>query len=79
MTDKEIRKELLDIAVDMCSYEFHELEDYDRKFIETAPIQRVFWFTQGAVNSDDSGFYQEKYGERIAKIEKALKDMWLLA
>ena len=79
MNEKEIRKELLDIALDMCSYEFNELEECDRTFIETAPIQKVFWFTQGAVNSDDPGFYQEIYGERMAKIEKALKDLWLLS
>ena len=79
MTEREIRKELLAIAEDIVSYEFSELDDYDRKLLERGPIQKAFGMVQSVVNADEKGFYQEEYNERLEKIEKTLKDLWLIA
>ena len=79
MTEREIREELLAIAEDIVSYEFSELDDWDRNLLVRGPIQKAFGMIQSVVNADERGFYQEEYGERLAKIEKALKDLWMLA
>lgn len=79
MTEREIRKELLAIAEDIVSYEFSELDDYDRKLLERGPIQKAFEMVKCVVNADEKGFYQEEYNARLQKVEKALKDLWLIA
>lgn len=79
MTEREIRKELLWISRDMAVYEFDELTREDKEYLQRAPIAEVFKAVESRVTSDVRGFYQEEYNERLAKVEKALKDLWLLA
>ena len=79
MTEREIREELLWISKDMAIYEFDELTREDKEYLQRAPIAEVFKAVKSRVSSDDDGFYQEEYSERLAKVEKALKDLWLLA
>lgn len=77
MTEREIRAELIEISEEIASYEFIEVDESTKNFIESAPIQRAFWLVSGGVN--ESEFLQEEFGERLQKIEKALKDLWLIA
>ena len=77
MTEREIRKELLEISEEIASYDFIEVDESTKNFIESAPIQKAFWLVLGGVNNSE--FLQEEFSERLEKIEKALKDLWLLA
>lgn len=79
MTEREIREELLWISKDMAIYEFDELTREDKEYLQRAPISEVFKAVKSRVDSDVRGFYQEEYSKRLEKVEKALKDLWLLA
>lgn len=79
MTEREIREELMAIAEDIANYEFFEIEELDKRRLESAPIQDIYRDTVNYINADGRGFYQEEYNERLEKIEKALKDLWLIA
>lgn len=79
MIEREIREELMAIAEDIASYEFFEIEEFDRRRLESAPIQDIYRDTVNYINADVRGFYQEEYNERLEKVEKALKDLWLIA
>ena len=77
MTEREIREELIEISKEIADYDFIEIDEPTMNFLESAPIQKAFWLVSGGVNNLE--FLQEEFGERLQKIEKALKDLWLLA
>ena len=77
MTEREIRKELLEISEEIASYDFIEVDESTKNFIESAPIQKAFWLVSGGVNNSE--FLQEEFEERLQKIEKALQDLGIIA
>lgn len=76
MTAREIREELMAITKELESYEFVEVDESAKDCIERGPLQEAFGLVSGGVSAN--GFLVEEFGERLQKIEKALKDLWLI-
>ena len=75
MTESEIRLEILEIAADYAMLDFSYIPSNELLWLITGDLVEVYKGVKETVTVDGN----DDYSDKLEEIEKALRDLWLIA